>query len=115
MTLKLDKSFDWVARFIREIPAAVALFDRDQRYVADRRQFAGFLHKSLADPEPERRSVTVFAVDLDGFRNLNTLHGCAIGDQVLKIIGERLVAGTRSRRPGEAAAAGRGTDLVARL
>ena len=82
--------------------------------LADRQQFAERLREFLADPDPERQAVVVFAIDLDGFCNLNTLHGAAIGDQVLKIIAERLVLGTRSRDLGEADAA-RGRDMVARL
>ena len=83
--------------------------------LADRHQFARRLRELLSDPDPERRAVVVFAVNLDSFRNLNTLHGFAIGDEVLKIIAERLVSGTRSRHLGEEGAAARGRDLVARL
>ncbi|MGC2413554.1 MAG: EAL domain-containing protein [Stellaceae bacterium] len=87
--------------------------------LADRHQFARRLQEILADPDPERRAVSVFAINLDSFRNLNTLHGFAIGDEVLKIIAERLVLGTRSRHLGETSAAfgrdGRGRDMVARL
>ncbi len=83
--------------------------------LADRQQFARRLRELLSDPDPERHAVVVFAIDLDGFCNLNTLHGPAIGDQVLKIIAERLVLGTRSRDLGEAGTAARGRDMVARL
>src|SRR5438874_13686703 len=34
MTAELDESFEWAARFVAEVPAAVALFDADLRYVA---------------------------------------------------------------------------------
>lgn len=34
MTAELDSSFDWAARFVTEVPAAVALFDGELRYVA---------------------------------------------------------------------------------
>src|SRR5712691_5965850 len=34
MTAALDRSFDWAARFVAEVPAAVALFDRDLCYAA---------------------------------------------------------------------------------
>jgi diguanylate cyclase (GGDEF)-like protein len=220
MNPKLDRPFDWTARSIREIPAAVALFDRDLCYLAaskrwvsafglprlplagwrheelcragrealdevqrralagetvedyqlvdddaeptarpailrarphrnpdgsivgvivslreapapsvrelapvpdpltglpDRHQFARHLHGILSDPDPEHRAVVVFAVNLDSFRSLNTLHGFKVGDEVLKVVAERLVLGTRSRHSGEAGAAARGRDMVARL
>jgi diguanylate cyclase (GGDEF)-like protein len=220
MNPEFDKPFDWMVRFVSDIPAAVALFDRDLRYVAaskawigafrlwgaplagrhhdklarpgrealkevqrhaltgdtvedyhlvdddaaaspwpasfsarpyrdpdgtiagvivglqedpetgagkrvpahdlltglpDRHQFARRLQEILSDPDPEGREVVCFAVNLDRFRNVNTLHGFAIGDEVLKIIAERLVLGTRSRHLGETGAAARGRDMVARL
>jgi diguanylate cyclase (GGDEF)-like protein len=62
--------------------------------------------------------MVVFAVNIDGFRSINNLHGSRIGDQVLRIIAERLLTGTRSRRgvKGETAASGsRRGDMVARL
>ncbi|HVB18162.1 MAG TPA: PAS domain-containing protein, partial [Stellaceae bacterium] len=34
MTSELDNSLDWVAGFVTQIPAAVALFDAELRYVA---------------------------------------------------------------------------------
>ncbi len=83
--------------------------------LADRHQFARHLREILSDPDPERRAVVVFAINLDSFRSLNTLHGFRIGDEVLKIVAERLVLGTRSRHSGEAGAAARDRDMVARL
>ena len=223
MASKLEMSPDWRARFVTDIPSAVALFDGELRYVAasaawiaafdlSRRPVTGFrqnqLHKTadealaevqqrglagesvdgyetaeqdaaqhwwrrifsarphrdsdgtiigvlvavqqiggsngeqaaapipdpltglpgrdgytrrvqeiLAEPDPERRSAALFAINLDSFRSVNNLHGVRIGDQVLKITAERLVSGTRSRPLGEGAAPEqwRGRDMVARL
>ncbi len=218
MTAERDKSFDGAARLICEIPAAVALFDRDLRYVAasprwgaafglplmalagqrhddlckigsvalsevqrhalagetvddyptandelpqtsrrimlgarphrglddkvagvvvaaqvleladpvrrlpdpltglpERHEFAQHLREALADPDTARRGVAAFAINLDGFRSINNLYGVTVGDEVLKVTAERLVAGTRSRLANEARAAWRGTDMVARL
>jgi diguanylate cyclase (GGDEF)-like protein len=110
----MDRPFDWTVRFIGAVPAAVALPDR-LTGLADRHQFTRRLHEILSDPDPERRAVTVFALNLDSFHTLNTLHGFKTGDEVLKIIAERLVSGTRSRYPGDEDAAARGRDMVARL
>ena len=226
MTAELDRSLDWATRFVAEVPAAVALFDRDLRYVAaspawiamfglarasltghrhdqlckagraaleavqrralagelveecriaddqpasgslrsrfsarphrdpaggvagvivglrednapdvleavqpvadpltglaERHEFTRHLSAALAVPDPaardpDHRAVLVLAVNLDSFRNLNNLHGFGVGDQVLKIIAERLVLGTRSRISDEADEASRGRDIVARL
>ena len=83
--------------------------------LADRHQFARRLQEILSDPDPDRRAAVCFAVNLDRFRNINTLHGFAIGDEVLKVVAERLVLGTRSRHLGDTGAVARGRDLVARL
>jgi diguanylate cyclase (GGDEF)-like protein len=79
--------------------------------------FTRRLQEILADADPERRSVSLFAINLDSFRSINNLHGVRVGDQVLKIIGERLVSGTRSRTLDDDSAQdqARGRDMVARL
>jgi diguanylate cyclase len=83
--------------------------------LADRRQFTRRLHELLSDPDPERRAVVVFAIDLDGFGDLNALHGFAIADQALKLVAERLVSFTRASGLGEAGRSARNRDMVARL
>src|ERR1700692_2352205 len=108
----MDRPFDWTVRFIGAIPAAVALPDR-LTALADLHQFTRRLHEILSDPDPERRSVTVFALNLDNFRTLNTLHGFRVGDEALKIIAERLVSGTRSRHLGAVGARAGGRHTVA--
>ena len=79
--------------------------------------FTRRVQEILAEPDPERRSAALFAINLDSFRSVNNLHGVRIGDQVLKITAERLVSGTRSRPLGEETAPeqSRGRDMVARL
>ena len=83
--------------------------------LADRHQFARRLQEILSDPDPERGGAVCFAVNLDRFRNINTLHGFATGDEVLKVVAERLVLGTRSRHLSDTGAIARSRDLVARL
>jgi diguanylate cyclase (GGDEF)-like protein len=85
--------------------------------LADRQGFARRLREVLTEAAPQRRPVVVLLVNLDRFRAVNNLHGVRIGDQVLRIVAQRLVFGTRSPRPGEEPPAGeeRARDLVARL
>lgn len=82
--------------------------------LAERHEFTRRLRELLAAPERERESIVVFAINLDGFRSINNLHGVAVGDQVLAVTAERLLLGTRSRQSGEGTTA-RPRDLVARL
>ncbi|HKS88789.1 MAG TPA: bifunctional diguanylate cyclase/phosphodiesterase [Stellaceae bacterium] len=79
-----------------------------------RHEFARHLHEALADGDPERREIIVFAINLDRFRAINNLHGTAIGDQVLEVTAERLISGTRARSPGETQGT-RPRDVIARL
>ncbi len=88
--------------------------------LAERHEFTRRLRAILsapeeADPDWVHQGVVVLAVNLDSFRNLNNLHGFGVGDQVLQIIGERLVSGIRSRHLDEEDEAARGSDMVARL
>lgn len=82
--------------------------------LAERQQFVRRLREVLAAPDTERGAVAVFAINLDGFRDVNNLHGVAIGDRVLGVTADRLISATRSRRSGEGEAA-RPRDSVARL
>jgi diguanylate cyclase (GGDEF)-like protein len=85
--------------------------------LVDRHEFTRRLRQVLSDPDPKRREITAFVINLNRFRNVNNLHGIRIGDRVLRVTAERLVAGTRARRPGEEEASGqqRPRDIVARL
>jgi diguanylate cyclase (GGDEF)-like protein len=114
MQPELDRPVDWTAGFVGEIRAALA-FPDPLTGLADRYQFTRRLREILSDPDPDRRTVTVFALNLDGFRTLNTLHGFRVGDEALKIIADRLVSCTRSRDSGVAGPAARPRDMVARL
>jgi predicted signal transduction protein with EAL and GGDEF domain len=90
--------------------------------LVDRQGFARRLREALDEAASARRPMVVLLVNLDRFRAVNNLHGVRVGDQVLRIIGQRLVFATRSprvseERPGEEPTAGeaRAPDLVARL
>jgi diguanylate cyclase (GGDEF)-like protein len=111
MRPELDRPVDWRVQFVGEIPGAGA-FPDPLTGLADRHQFTRRLREILSDPDPDRRAVTLFALNLDSFRTVNTLRGFAVGDEVLKIIAERLASGIRARESGSAA---RDRDMVARL
>jgi diguanylate cyclase (GGDEF)-like protein len=101
MTPETEQPLDWTN--LAELPDPLT-------GLADRHQFARRLGTALSDADPEQRRIALFAINLDGFRRLNTLHGCAVGDQVLKLIAERLVAETAGT-PGTVARLG-GDEFV---
>jgi diguanylate cyclase (GGDEF)-like protein len=76
MTAELDGSFDWAARFVTEVPAAVALFDGDLRYVA-------------ASP------AWIAAFELAQARLIGRRHGelCKTGQGALEAVQRRALAG----------------------
>jgi diguanylate cyclase (GGDEF)-like protein len=70
--------------------------------LANRAALFQALENALAEAAPRQRTVAVLFIDLDGFKAVNDQHSHAIGDLVLREIGDRLNQSVRS------------ADLVAR-
>jgi diguanylate cyclase (GGDEF)-like protein len=71
--------------------------------LANRLKFTDRLRTALRHAANHGRTVTVFYIDLDGFKPVNDEFGHEVGDQVLYQVGERIIARVR------------GSDVVARL
>jgi diguanylate cyclase (GGDEF)-like protein len=71
--------------------------------LANRLQFVEELRKSVNRARQRDELVTMFYIDLNGFKPVNDEHGHDIGDRVLSAIGKRLTSCTRT------------SDTVARL
>lgn len=71
--------------------------------LANRRQFDDALRTAIASPPRTGGAHALLLLDLNGFKQVNDIHGHGIGDEVLIVIAQRLLGAVR---PG---------DLVARL
>jgi diguanylate cyclase (GGDEF)-like protein len=71
--------------------------------LANRRQFDAALREAIASPPRAGGAHALLLLDLNGFKQVNDVHGHGIGDEVLIIVAQRLLSAIRPH------------DLVARL
>jgi diguanylate cyclase (GGDEF)-like protein len=86
--------------------------------LAGRHCFMKRVRAAVAPESGPRRPAAVFLLDIDNFKGVNDLHGASAGDEVLRVIANRLLAGTRSRLlppPRSKNPSMQRTDMVARL
>jgi len=87
--------------------------------LAARHCFMARVRAAIAPSSGARRPAAIFLLDIDNFKGVNDLYGASAGDAVLRVIANRLLAGTRSRQSsgpqyGRNAVMQR-NDMVARL
>jgi diguanylate cyclase (GGDEF)-like protein len=90
MTIKLAAATADVSR------ARYQSFHDGLTSLPNRQLFISTLVDVLSKTTPETASIAVLYFDLDGFKSVNDLHGHQFGDQLLKIVGARLLHGIRA-------------------
>lgn len=67
--------------------------------IANRSSFNEHLEKTLQNRKPEKGSVSLFTIDLDGFKAVNDTFGHDVGDRVLAEVATELDAATSRSTP----------------
>jgi diguanylate cyclase (GGDEF)-like protein/PAS domain S-box-containing protein len=87
--------------------------------LAGRHCFMARVRATVAPEDGKPRAAAIFLLDIDNFKGVNDLYGARVGDAVLRVIANRLLAGTRSRiqhsQPATRHPQSQRTDMVARL
>ncbi len=63
--------------------------------LANRRQFEDALKAALAAPPAADATHALFLLDLNGFKQVNDVHGHAVGDELLVVVAQRLLSAMR--------------------
>jgi diguanylate cyclase (GGDEF)-like protein len=90
-------------RLAAETHARELAFQDGLTGLPNRRQYDDALKTALASPPRGGAVHAVFLLDLNGFKQINDVHGHAIGDEVLIVVAQRLLSAVR------------GGDLLARF
>ena len=104
-TWNIDRNLDSPDRLfgiIQDVTEQKAVWDR-MRFLSERDLLTGLPNRSLLQSRLEHLSVgplpeqvSLFLIDLDGFKHINDTFGHDVGDQCLKQIANRLKRCTRS-------------------
>jgi diguanylate cyclase (GGDEF)-like protein len=99
----VEQKRETLRRLAAETHARELAFQDGLTGLPNRRQFDDALKAALASPPRGGAVHAVFLLDLNGFKQINDVHGHAIGDEVLIVVAQRLLAAVR------------GGDLLARF